>query len=101
MSWEKRGGGSFYYRARRVDGRVRKTYIGRGIEAQLAAKADEATRARKRHDRGVLRGMEEAVGGLKHLMKELDTGVRTLMQGALLAAGYHQHRGHWRKRRDG
>ena len=40
MPWESRPGGRYYYSARRVGGRVIKTYYGRGILGAEAARLD-------------------------------------------------------------
>lgn len=101
MAWETRRGKQYYYRTRRSkDGRVRKEYVGTGLAAMAAAKADEEAREAKRQEREQIRRIETQVRPLKELMNELDEGVRLLMAGTLLAAGYHNHRGNWRKRRD-
>ncbi len=99
MAWEARRGSSYYYRSRRVDGQVRKEYVGKGADAELVAKADEAAREAVREEYGQLRRFAEEAKPVVGLMKDLDEAVRLLTAGSLLAAGYHQHRGNWRKRR--
>ena len=47
MAWEKRGKGTFYYRSRRVGGRVVKLYCGPGVVGRIAAEQD----ARRRQER--------------------------------------------------
>ena len=100
MAWEQRGKRKYYYRTRRVGDEVRKEYFGHGPQALAAAQADEAARKTKQREREQIRRMEDRVLPLKELMAELDEGVRLLTAASLLAANYHQHRGHWRRRRD-
>ncbi len=102
MAWETRRGNRYYYRSRRLmDGRVRKEYVGTGLVAMAAAKADEDARETKQQECDMIRQIDAEVRPLQDLMNSLDEGVRLLMAGTLLAAGHHNHRGHWRKRRDG
>ncbi len=100
MAWELRGKRQVYYRGRRVGQKVVKEYLGAGLVAQLAANADEAVREAKRKERAEIRRIEDEMRPLNDLMAELEAGVRLLTVGSLLAAGFHQHRGHWRRRRD-
>lgn len=99
MAWELRGKRRVYYRARRVSGSVKKEYCGCGLQAEHAAMADEAARKARDQEREQLRGIIKDAEPVTNLMKELDKAVRMLTAGSLLAAGYHQHRGNWRKRR--
>lgn len=100
MAWEIRGERSYYYRAKRENGRVRKEYVGTGELADLLAEYDEAERqlakARERQVRieiaAVLDGEAEAM--------TLAQGASSLVRASLYAAGYRQHkRGEWRRPR--
>ncbi len=99
MAWEHRNGKRVYYRARRVNGKVVKQYFGSGLEAELAAQADRTAREIRDRDRNELRRIKEDMEEGIRLMKKLDEAVRVLSAGTLIGAGFHQHRGHWRKRR--
>ena len=44
MGWEQRGNNPYYYRARRINGRVVKEYVGTGASAEAAAAEDKARR---------------------------------------------------------
>ena len=100
MGFERRGGGSYYYRKVRRDGRVVSEYLGGGLPAWVKAwvvaierekslarrEAWEASRAR------LDEGEAEAIA--------LFDAVEAVAREALVAAGYHCHkRGEWRKRR--
>lgn len=100
MAWEKRGNRKYYYRKIREDGRVRSIYWGRGDNANfmaervagdplgrlLAAQLDHAHRAEAE---GILSAIETLEEHLRHV-----TGL------ALIAAGFHQHKGQWRKQHE-
>ncbi len=102
MAWETRGngGGTYYYRKRKVDGRVVSEYVGSGLLATLEAsraaqdrRERAAAAAAERAERDRFRANE---AGLDTLC-ELTDG---LVAVALMDAGYHRHhRGEWRKRR--
>lgn len=102
MGWERRRNGLlFYYRGRRVGGRVVKEYIGRGPAAEAAA-AEDAARRKERDDRrqaeaGDLDKFERIGALVDNLSGQADAALRA----ALSKAGYHEHRGQWRKRRHG
>jgi hypothetical protein len=97
VGWEVRRGKSYYYRSRRVNGRVVKVYFGCGPEAEAAARED-AEAAMKR-----LRDAEEAAAlsrQFAELFADLDTIDRCLnllIAAEMIPAGYHKVRGQWRK----
>ena len=101
MAWERRGAATYYYRSRRVDGRVVKQYLGAGRAGELAAQQDAQERAKRAAEAAVWRDERAELEAADAPMQELDALVRLLTRGALLAAGYHRHnRGEWRRRRD-
>ena len=101
MAWERRRENWYYYRPQWIQGRVVKVYVGRGPEAEAAAREDAARRAERaarRQAAAVDRLREEPAGDL---MAELDNQVKAMLRTALVAAGFHQHaRGQWRRRRN-
>ncbi|PNW27646.1 UNVERIFIED_CONTAM: hypothetical protein BEN50_21270 [Euhalothece sp. KZN 001] len=99
MSWEQRKDQAYYYRRRRVDGRVVAEYLGRGPHAELAATLDQLERAVAVADAERLRLARERDQLLDQMLGEhLDQ-----LQGAtsiLLAnEGLHQPKGTWRRKR--
>jgi len=100
MAWEKRKGkGKYLYLSRRVDGRVKKKYLGTGSLAQslfdrlTLARADRyraAVTARRETER-----FDQAIVPLLELCDHTEL----LIKASLLVAGYHNHRGEWRMRR--
>lgn len=100
MSLENRNGKLYYYRARKVAGRVMKEYLGAGSLATLAAEWDaeereqrEAKAEKRRNERQRLQALDEQIA-------EIGECCEALAQAVLLANGYHRHhRGEWRKKR--
>ena len=102
MGWETRRGRRYYYRARKVDGRVVKEYVGAGPLAELVAREDAAARAERAEARERLRQAEARVAPADAALAALGALLDGLDAAALTDAGYHRHRrGHWRRRRDG
>ena len=104
MPWEDRPGGRYYYRAKRIKGRVVKEYVGAGPKAEAAATEDaqarEAREAQRQAIHERLSALEQQWTGPVEEFNQLSTSCEALVVGTLLARGFHQHdRGAWRKRR--
>ena len=96
MAWEQRNNlQRYYYRKRRIGGRVYSEYIGSGPVAEMYAYLDRLEREEiheRRRER--LRIVEQ-----DHDIDEaLDLSI-ALTRAALLLAGYHNHKGEWVRRR--
>jgi hypothetical protein len=97
MAWER----GYYYRVRKVNGRVVREYVGAGEVAHLVAQMDALEREQR-----LLKALEESQE--KDELKALDADLKAVSEridlavcAALLAAGFHQHkRGEWRRRRE-
>ena len=92
--------GRYCYKSRREGGRVVTEYLGSGDLAQAIADLDywerKARKLRQERERAA-QDRERAID------RDIDAAgdlLRALAQGVLLASGYHQHKGQWRKRRD-
>jgi len=97
MVWEKRGQQFFYYRSRKVNGRVIREYLGRGQRAVKAAAEDterQAVRNQERRERNTW-------GALDSQVVTLNTLITLLSQTHLVDGGFYRYkRGEWRKRRN-
>ena len=100
MGFESRKGkGRYLYLSRRVDGRVTKEYIGKGALAESLS--DRLTLARAEHRTARIAAQienerdTEATIPLTELCKYPDL----LVKATLLTAGFHTHKGQWRRRR--
>ena len=102
MGWARRRDGAYYYRAKKVDGRVVKEDVGAGSLAELLAARDARERAvrlvaaeARRAERACLASVDGAVDAAHE-------AVEALLRASLVLAGYHRHqRGEWRRRQDG
>jgi hypothetical protein len=101
MAWERRKPGRYFYRSRRVGGRVVKDYFGKGPIGQLVADLAEEGRARRAEDAAALRTEQACLEALDRPPAALDRACALLATAALTAAGYRRYNyGPWRRRRD-
>lgn len=95
----KRGG--YWYRSRRVGGQVTTEYLGAGPLGELAAMMDGEEQARRREERKAQAAERQAQAAIDRELDAAGAELRGLVREVLRAAGYHQHKGTWRKRRNG
>jgi hypothetical protein len=97
MGWDR----GFYYRVRKVNGRVVREYVGRGPIAELAAELDAIGRQQREAERAARVAERAELEALDAPLDELNDLADLLADAALLAAGYRRHnRGEWRRRRE-
>jgi hypothetical protein len=101
MAWETRERGESYYtRSRRVEGRVVREYVGRGAFGESAADKDACERRRREEEAAHYREERERLEAIVGPVLELDEAAAVLVQAELVAAGYHRHKGEWRRERN-
>jgi hypothetical protein len=103
VAWEKRErGGRYYTRSRRSpkDGRVLREYVGSGPLAELAAEADRTKRELALSERKREEAELERLEALAAPVFELSEAAEILAHAHLIAAGYHRHKGEYRRARD-
>lgn len=100
MPWKRRGDRQYFYRSRRVGGRVVAEYVGAGELAELVAAGVECGRASRRAARATERELRQAEREWQEAAERLVSDALGLATWIMQAAGYHRHdRGPWRKRR--
>ena len=99
MGWEARGRRLYYFRYRKVNGRVTRQYLGAGAVAELAAAADALRRGDRRAAAEARRAEEASWQAALAPLLELSRVADLLARAALLAGGYHRHARTWRKKR--
>jgi len=99
MSWETRGNNRYYYRRRKVDGRVISEYIGAGGVAKALAELDDIERQERQQAAAEWRALVDTDRRQVATLAELDDLVRSAVAGVLIANGYHTHKRQWRKMR--
>src|SRR4051794_34708549 len=99
MALVYRNGHPYLYRSVRKGGRVTSEYRGSGETALIITLFDESEREEKAHQRAENRGRREEGDELEAGLDEITESACAAACGALIAAGYHQHKSQWRKRR--
>ena len=101
MGWEPRERGGLYYtRSRREGGRVVREYLGAGEFAEALARSDEAIRRARQMKRERGLAQEERLRELAAPVLRLDEAADELLRAELVAAGFHRHKGVWRRGRN-
>jgi hypothetical protein len=100
MAIESRGGRSYYYRKVREGGRVRSIYIGNGEPADLMQQMDQIERQVRQDEREAWKSERGAMEAEDREVDDWYGAIEAAADLALEAAGYHKHRGQWRRRRD-
>ena len=100
MGWEERKGRFYYYEKRREGDRVVSKYVGTGSFAEACAVLDESEKEKRRLEREALRQEREALDREARQVRDVLDQIRALTHAALIAGGYHMHKGQWRKRRE-
>jgi len=102
MSWERRRNGTrYYYRARKIGGRVVKEYLGTGSEAERAATQDASERSVRAAASIARRTTRAELHSVEAPLDAFTVALDSLTSAGLLLAGYYRHHGgEWRGRRD-
>lgn len=99
MAWETRErGGRYYTQSYRAGGKVRRRYIALSI-APLVAELDAERREEREAARRAWKKEREALEAEERALNEQGREVARITTETLQAAGYHRHKGQWRKRR--
>ncbi|MDA1052703.1 MAG: hypothetical protein O3C40_19790 [Planctomycetota bacterium] len=96
MGWEK---DRYYTRSRKVNGRVVREYIGGGEVGALVAQMDAVERERREWERECWRLEKEEMEAFDSSVAKVCQMADIIAKAAMVAAGFHRHRGEWRRRR--
>lgn len=99
MAWEERNGRRYYYRKRRIGKTVVSEYVGSGWVGEAAAALDELDQARRKSEQQAQQQVRSQHMKVESDVERLQDYTRALTRAALILAGYHPHKGQWRKRR--
>ena len=100
MAWEYRHGKTrqYFYKSRKVNGKVVKDYYGCGLTAELFSALD----AERKWQREQARIQRERLASIDRQVDEFCQFVDGIATGFLVSQGFYRHKGnrsHWRKRR--
>lgn len=100
MAWKNINGSRYYYRNRREGRRVISEYVGSGFLADLESMLDQAENERIKVQRLADRAELDQAKEEDKLINNLLDQAEAMASAALLAAGYYQHKGQWRRRHE-
>ena len=100
MGWKTINGRRYYYKSEREGGRVKTTYFGAGESGLLISRMESIDRAEReaesRRTSGRARGVSDAE---EKAVAEWFDDVQAVADAAMIAAGFHKHKGQWRRKR--
>jgi hypothetical protein len=99
MAWKTINGRRYYYKSERSGGRVKSTYFGAGESGSLMAEMVALERLERAADREELREQRDEFMAEETVVSEWFDGVQAVADAAMIAAGFHQHKGQWRRKR--
>ena len=99
MGWELINGRRYFYETTYDCGERIRHCHGHGIEAHEAAARVEKEKLQQAEELAVIREWETVDQVIERKNRQYDAWVRAEIERHLADAGYHQHKGTWRKRR--
>ena len=99
MGWKRINGREYYYRSERVGGRVRSTYFGSGELATAVASLEAEAREEREAERRKQRAERDQADAEEREISAWFDGIQAVADGAMRAAGFHKHKGQWRRKR--
>ena len=99
MAWKTINGRRYYYKSERAGGRVKSIYFGAGESGTLMAEMVALERLERAADREQLREDRQDSEAEETAVSEWFDGVQAVADAAIIAAGFHKHKGQWRRKR--
>lgn len=98
MGWEQRGDGAYYYRKTRKGKRVCSMYIGSGWIGELTREVDQNEQEIRKEKHQVKKAERQAEAEIDRKLADTEKTVATIKDSTLHVAGFHKHKGQWRKK---
>jgi hypothetical protein len=99
MGWKTINGRRYFYKSEREGGRVKSTYFGAGASGSIMAEWIALERLERAEEREQLREDREESDVTERAISDWFDDVQAVADVAMLAAGFHKHKGQWRRRR--
>jgi hypothetical protein len=99
MGWKTINGRRYFYKSEREGGRVKSTYFGSGESGSLMAEWIAVERLEREAEREQLREEREESDAEERAISDWFDGVQAVADAGMIAAGFHKHKGQWRRRR--
>ena len=101
MGWENRNGREYYYKKKRIGKQVSSEYVGTGYLAEWVAGQDDFLREQRSRERLAWESIKAEEKKMDSELESVGDITRLLLCAYLLLAGFHPHKGQWRRRRRG
>lgn len=101
MAWELRGNNIYYYRKKRIAGKVVSEYVGKEAVAGAIAVLDLEKRQERNREAEVVKKERAEFQLLEQHVTQVASFIKPIVEGVLVVSGYHKHKGQWRKVRNG
>jgi hypothetical protein len=99
MGWKTINGRRYYYKSERDGGRVKSTYFGGGESGQLISLLELEDRAEREAECEQRQAEREEFESEEKAVAEWFDGVQAVADAAMIATGFHKHKGQWRRKR--
>ena len=99
MGWKIINGRRYFYQSQRVGGRVRTKYYGAGETAEAIALIFASEREEREIERMERQAERKESDAEERAVSDWFDGVQAVADAAMLAAGFHKHKGQWRRKR--
>jgi hypothetical protein len=99
MGWKTINGRRYFYKSEREGGRVKSTYFGAGESGSLMAEWIAIERLERAAEREREREEREESNAEERAISDWFDGVQAVADAAMVAAGFHKHKGQWRRRK--
>jgi hypothetical protein len=101
MGWKTINGHRYYYKSKREGGRVKSTYFGAGEAGTLMANMVAFERLERVDERERLREERQESDAEETAVSEWFDQIQAAAEAAMIDAGFHKHKGQWRRKRHG
>src|SRR5262245_33128879 len=99
MGWKRINGRRYFYQSRREGGRVKSTYYGAGGTAEAIALILASEREEREIERMERQAEREESDAEERAISAWFDDVQAVADAAMLTAGFHKHKGQWRRKR--
>ena len=99
MGWKTINGRRYFYKSEREGGRVKTTYFGAGESGLLISLLELEDRAEREAEREQRQAEREEFETEEKAVADWFDDVQAVADAAMIAAGFHKHKGQWRRKR--
>jgi hypothetical protein len=99
MGWKRINGRRYFYKCKREGSRVKTTYFGAGESGLVMAQIISLERLEKATVRSEHQAEREEFEAEDRAVSDWFEDVQVVADAAMVAAGFHDHKGQWRRKR--